>query len=73
MAMTSGSGNTSSCSREIALDLECLFIYILMEVLGSSWRKRATYFVSTGFILGICSKQQDFYHSFCCGESLFLM
>ena len=35
-----------------------------IAVLGSSWRKGATYSVSTGLIPGICSKQQDFYHSF---------
>ena len=33
----------------------------------------ATYFVSTGFFPGIRSKQQDFYRSFCCGKSLFLI
>ena len=32
----------------------------------------ATYSVSTGMIPGICSKQQDFYHSSGCGRSLFL-
>ena len=59
------------CFRYEAPDKKAPLRYTRFAVLGSSWRRCATNSVNTGLIPGISSKQQDFYHSFGCGESLF--
>ena len=61
------------CFRYEALDQKAPLRYTRFAVLGSSWRRCATNSVNRGLIPGISSKQQDFYHSFGCGESLFFI